>query len=233
MKRKRTKRSSPVPRKRRKVTPKKRRRKKKKGGWVPYDKWLKNQKKNQKFVNLCSDEECVINEYQLQKTYHKWYREKWPYAVSSSCPYTSMNGTTKKAIIQRQKEKNKGYLRGYPDYVHHDPRLEIDQDDDYIYLEFVPAEFFEFKHPSGDYDLRPCQRTVKKALERRGHRVHKVDDLKKAKKLTKRHRKGVPLYKGRIAINKRTFKFTFPKSPPKVRLPTLKEKKKRRKDRSK
>lgn len=218
-KRKRSK-TSPTPRKRRKTSKKK---------WIPYDQYIKQKREKENFVNLCSDEEGVINEYQLQKAYNKWYKDKWPLAVASSCPYTSIEGNTTQAIIKRAKEKYKGYQTGYPDYVHHDPRLVIEEDDDYIYMEFIPAEFFEFKHPNGEYDLRPCQKQVKKALERRGHRVHKVTSLSLGKKLTKRHRRGVPLYRGKIKLNKRTLEFKFPKSPPKVELPTSCRPKRRKK----
>jgi len=202
--------------------------KKKKGRrkWKPYDQWKREQDEKKKYVNLCSDDDDdeeepeFKSEYQLQKGYHRWYKYNWPYSVSSSCPYTHDFSKSKMKIIQRAKEKCKGYQTGYPDYVQHDPRLFIEEDDDNLYLRIVPAQFYEFKHPNGNARLRPCQTKVLKALKRRGHDVHKIDDFDEAKRLTNQHRKGIPIYNGDIVINKRTLNFKFPKPPPKIKLPT-------------
>ena len=206
---------------------------KKKGGkakrkFVPFNKWRKQQeaqkkkkrdRQNGNFNNNGDDgggkpDKEPENEYELQKGYHEWYRRKHSYAPSNGCPYVNM-----RSPAVRTKVLKKGYLTGLPDYVEYDPRIFIGEDEDEIKLRIIPGKFIEFKTPKGTGKVRPCQKKVGAALKRRGYMVLTSNDLDESKENTEKYRKGIPLYRGIITINKRTHKVSFPKPPRKVKLP--------------
>jgi len=213
---------------------KKRKNKKKKKKWknkrfVPFKKWRKQQndlKKEKRSTqrgkfNDNNDEGEYIesrpspeNEYELQKSYHEWYKKKHPYAPSNGCPYVNM-----RSPAARTKVLKKGYLTGLPDYVEYDPRAFIGEDENEIKIRIVPAKFIEFKTPKGTGKLRQCQKRVGSALRRRGYMVLTSNDFEESKTSTTKYRNGIPLYNGIITINKKTHKITFPKPPRKVKLP--------------
>jgi len=173
------------------------------------------------------------DEYTLQKCYSKWYIANFPNSVSCGCPYTNMmqtsfRGKRNKGKPGRSKKgrnyalinaiNQKGYLKGYPDWVAHDPRVFVRYEDDAIFLKFVPGFFIEFKTPKGGGVTSAHQKSVHRALRRRGHDVIVTNDFDYAKKRTLSFRRGFPLYKGEIKISKKTLRVDLPREPTRVNL---------------
>jgi hypothetical protein len=174
----------------------------------------KRPKKKRKIGNSDNDIVLKDTEYKLQKAYHEWETDEYPYIVSSGTPYVGMRD-----FRTITKVKKKGYLKGYPDYVKHDPRMWFEENEYKIRIKVVPSEFFEFKNTQGTGVVSEEQEHVLSALDRRGYGNHVVNDLEKAKQLTIQHKTGYPLYKGWIEIDKRDFSIILPSAPKKVILP--------------
>jgi len=168
------------------------------------------------------------DEYTLQKCFHKWYISNFPNSVSCGCPYTNMARVTYRGKGKPRKSKGnyslinainqKGYLKGYPDYVIHDPRIFKCEDKKSINLKFCAGLFFEFKTPKGGGVTSVHQKSVHRALRRRGHEVIVTNDFEYAKQRTLSYRLGYPLYKGEVKISKRNFKIDLPREPARVNL---------------
>jgi len=189
---------------------KKARNKRKKKSWKAPGRPKKGKRKKKKK----RDPNAIEDEYDLQKHYNSWYTDTYPYVVSCGTPYASMS------IYQAAKAKAKGYTKGYPDYVEHDPRFIIQQNRDLIRIKFIPGRFIEFKTPKGKGIVSKEQTQVKKALERRGYVSEILNDYNETIEKTKQYKKeATPYYNGWITINKRNFKINIPKSTRKVTVP--------------
>jgi len=165
------------------------------------------------------DKDIIEDEYDLQKSYNKWYTGSYPYVVSCGTPYANMS------IFQAAKAKAKGYIKGFPDYAEYDPRLIIEYNNDYIRIKFIPGRFIEFKTPKGTGVVSKEQVLVLKGLKRRGYSTEVLNDYQMSKKRTRFYKKGFPYYNGWITINKKDFKIRLPRSSPKIILPGRKVKK--------
>jgi hypothetical protein len=150
------------------------------------------------------NEKTVSNEYELQKQYHSWYSSKFS-CISCGTPYSNMG------IKARMKAKKKGYLKGYPDYVEHDPRMKLTKDGNLIKLKIIPGKVVEFKSPSGKGHLSKEQSNVLQSLKERGFKTNVVKDLKIAKKKTMKYKnETIPIYNGWITIDLEKKQITYP-----------------------
>ena len=151
-----------------------------------------------------SENEKPKNEDQLQIKYNNWYTKKYPRTVSCGTPYAYLGPRT------AAKVKAKGYKKGYPDYVEHDPRLLIKSEEDCVMIKFYPGKVNEFKTPTGKGRTSVYQADVLNNLWNRGYYSGTCNNLDKAKLATKKYKECIPYFRGWIKIDLITGKVEIP-----------------------
>lgn len=200
MKRKRSKsgkshtKRKPKPRK--KKTPKTKKRKPKLKKEKPRDK-----KKRLKEINNRISSGTPKNEYELQVCCHRWIRKAYPYFLVLGTPYGCMFN-----IKTIQQVKNKGYIKGFPDYVIYDPRVYLNEEDDKLSMDFVYLIAIDFKHPINGGQLSKEQKVIKKVFLSRGGLYYKVTSLAQFQKIVRCHvKRGFPITDTPIEVDLKKF----------------------------
>jgi len=160
-------------------------------------------------------------EHDMQEDYHDWDVTKHCTTLSGS---SAIDGVSRGGF---RKVKKLGYMKGTLDYRHDDPRIKIEfLDDGRITVRVIPWFAFDFKRPEDKAARKKAgkptaeQKRVAQNMVQRGAIAFFTDDVEQTKEAYKHYRKAFhALYKGKIIIDPRRKKVTYPKRPRMVALP--------------